>query len=301
MQLADNIAPRLSTRNCLSRDFVAFNFKIRRNVMKNKVSSALSRLKREGFTLKRVMLFALSIMVITGTAIAINSIKEGLIEYVGTQKEIFKTGKAASVISLESLADRRGLFAVGPVDGLDGEITIFDSKAYITKVRGDGFTMDHSYNHGAFFLLWTEQTRWQDVPVPETVKGYVDLQQFVKAQAQVAGIDVTKPFPFLLAGTPVEVKWHINVDRTEGKPITKELFVKSKQPFVTENEPVDIVGFYAEDRVGVYMAEYAPAIKKGSGIKNSIHIHLVSRTGKAAGHIDDLLLGKNMVLRLPKL
>lgn len=41
-------------------------------------------------------------------------------------------------------------------------------------------------------------------------------------------------------------------------------------------------------------------IKEGSGMKNAIHIHLVSRTSKAAGHIDDITPGENMVLRLPK-
>jgi len=247
------------------------------------------------------MLLSLCIITGAGTALGINSIKDGLIEYIGTQREIFKTGKATSVISLESFAKHSALYAVGPVEGLDGEITIFNSKPYVTKVRDHEFTMDNTLNHGAFFLVWTEQTKWQDVTVPQTVRGYVELQKFVKYQAQALGVDVAKPFPFLISGTPDEIKWHINIDRTEGKPITKELFVKSKQPFVTRNQAVDIIGFYAEDRIGVYMAEYAPAIKEGSGIKNSIHIHLVTKDGKAAGHIDDLTLGGNMVLRLPRL
>ena len=223
--------------------------------MKQKLTSVLSRLKREGFALKQFLLIGLCIVVVAGTAIALNSTKEGLIEYIGAQKDIFKTGKATSVISLESLAGQKGLYAVGPIDGLDGEITIFDSKPYITQVRGSDVVMDNTFKHGAFFLVWTEQTKWQDVPIPENVKGYVDLQQFVKVQAQTAGIDVTKPFPFLLAGTPVEIKWHINVDRTEGKPITNELFMKSKEPFVTKNEPVEIIGFYAEHHAGVFLDE----------------------------------------------
>jgi acetolactate decarboxylase len=237
---------------------------------------------------------------ITAYAAIVGSKKEGLVEYVGAQKDIFVSGKASSVVSLEDLAGHKGLYAMGPIDGLDGEITIFDSKPYITQVRGSDYVLEKTFKHGAFFLVWTEQTAWKDVPVPGTVKGYVDLQNFVKAQAQAEGIDVTKPFPFLLAGMPVEIKWHINVDRTEGKPITKELFVRSKAPFVTKNEPVDIIGFYSDHHVGVFLAEYAPAIKEGSGIKNAIHIHLVSRTSKAAGHIDDITLGDNMVLRLPK-
>ncbi len=239
-------------------------------------------------------------MLVSAYAAIVGSKKEGLVEYVGAQKDIFATGKATSVVSLEELAGRKDLYAMGPIDGFDGEITIFNSKPYITQVRGTDYVMDNTFKHGAFFLVWTVQTEWQDVPVPDTVKGYVDLQRFVKAQAQAAGIDVTKPFPFLLAGTPVEIKWHINVDRTEGKPVTNELFVKSKQPFVTKNEPVDIIGFYSESHSGEFLSQYAPAIKEGSGMRNAIHSHLVSRTSKAAGHIDDITFGEGMVLRLPK-
>jgi len=240
-------------------------------------------------------------LIVTAYAAIVGTKKEGMVEYVGAQKDVFTTGKAASVVSLEDLAGHKGLYAVGPIDGLDGEITIFDSKPYITQVRGNDYTVDKTFKHGAFFLVWTEQTNWIDTPVPATVKGYVDLQQFVKAEAQAAGIDITKPFPFLLKGTPAEIKWHINVDRTEGKPITKESFYKSKQPFMTKNEPVDIIGFYAEHRDGIFLPKYTSLIKEGSGMENAIHIHLVSKTSKAAGHIDDITLGEGMVLRLPKL
>jgi acetolactate decarboxylase len=143
---------------------------------------------------------------LTAYAAIVGAKKEGSVEYVGAQKEIFKTGKATSVVSLEDLAGKKGLYAMGPVDGLDGEITIFDSKPYITKVRGNDYTVDKTFKHGAFFLVWSEQTNWSDVQVPATVKSYVELQKFVREQAQKAGIDVTKPFPFLLVGTPAEIK-----------------------------------------------------------------------------------------------
>jgi len=256
-------------------------------------------MKRRTAVIGMAVAIALGSM-ITAYAAIVGARKEGLVEYVGAQKDIFVSGKASSVVSLEDLAGRKGLYAMGPIDGLDGEITIFDSKPYITQVRGTEYIMDNTFKHGAFFLVWAEQANWQDVPVPNSVKGYVDLQRFVKEAAQKAGIDVTKPFPFLLAGTPVEIKWHINVDRTDGKPITKELFLKSKQPYVTKNEPVDIVGFYAEHHAGVFLTQFAPAIKEGSGLENAIHIHLISRTSKAAGHIDNITFGDGMVLRLPK-
>jgi len=237
---------------------------------------------------------------ITAYAAIVGAKKEGLVEYVGAQRDIFKSGKASIVVSLEDLAGKKGLYAMGPVDGLDGEITIFDSKPYITKVRGNDYTVDKTFKHGAFFLVWTEQTSWIDVPLTASVKGYIDLQNFVKEQAQKAGIDVTKPFPFLMTGAPAEIKWHINVDRTEGKPITKALFLKSKEPYVTKSEPVDIIGFYSDHHAGVFLNQYSPAIKEGSGMENMIHIHLVAKTNKAAGHIDDITFGDGMMLRLPK-
>ncbi len=246
------------------------------------------------------VIVAVAIVIGAAYAAVTGAKKAGMVEYVGAQKDVFTTGKAASVVSLEQMADKKNLYAMGPIDGLDGEITIFDSKPYITKVRGADYLAENTWKHGAFFLVWSEQAQWTDVQIPPTVKGYVNLQHFVKAQAQAAGIDTTKPFPFLLSGTPVEVRWHINVDRTEGKPITKELFMKSKQPFVTKNEPVDIVGFYAEHYDGVFLTKYTPVIREGSGMENAIHIHLVSRKSKAAGHIDDIALGEGMVLRLPK-
>jgi acetolactate decarboxylase len=256
-------------------------------------------MKQRTAVIGMVVALALGSM-ITAYAAIVGAKKQGLVEYVGAQKDIFVSGKASSVVSLEDLAGRKGLYAMGPIDGLDGEITIFDSKPYITQVRGNDYTLDKTFKHGAFFLVWTEQANWIDVPLPSSVKGYVDLQKFVKEQAQKTGIDVTKPFPFLMTGTPVEIKWHINVDRTEGKPITKESFLRSKQPFVTKNESVDIVGFYSEHHAGVFLTQFAPAIKEGSGMENAIHIHLISKTSKAAGHIDDITLGDGMVLRLPK-
>lgn len=240
---------------------------------------------------------ALAVLVCSTPVFAGN--KEGLVEHEGVQRDIFATGKASGVISLQSLAARPGLFAIGPIEGLDGEITIFDSKPYITQVRGTDWVVDRTFDHGAFFLVWTERTKWHDLPVPETVKGHLELQRFVKTQALMAGIDVTKPFPFLLAGTPSEIRWHINVDRTEGKAITRDLFVRSKESFVTKNEAVDIIGFYSENHLGVFIPHHAPGIPEGSDVKNAIHLHFVSRMSKAAGHIDDLDLGEAMVLRLP--
>lgn len=258
--------------------------------------------------MKTYLLVIAGFFVSVVAAAGIAAQREGVVEFDGAQKNFFKTGKADAVMSLTTLSGRKSLFAVGAVEGLDGEITIFDSKPCITKVRGSDFTVDNSLNHNAAFLVWTYQSSWQEIAIPASVKSYVDLQQFIKAEASGAGIDAGKPFIFLISGTVDEIKWHINVDRTEGKPITKELFARSKELYTIRNEAVDIIGFYSELHHGQFISEYAPGIKPeikpeinpASGIKNAIHIHLISKDSKASGHVDDISAGKDMVLRLPK-
>ncbi len=52
-------------------------------------------------------------LTVTAYAAIVGAKKEGLVEYVGTQKDVFVTGKAASVVSLEDLAGMKGLYAMG--------------------------------------------------------------------------------------------------------------------------------------------------------------------------------------------
>jgi acetolactate decarboxylase len=131
------------------------------------------------------------------------------------------------------------------------------------------------------------------------VKSYLDLQSFVKSQASAAGIDVSRPFAFLIHDRPAEIGWHINVDRTDGENITPELFAKSKVSYVLKDEAVDIVGFYSDQHDGVFISRHAPAVPQDGTVSNAIHIHFVSRISKATGHIDNITLGQNGILRLP--
>ena len=226
--------------------------------------------------------------------------KDGLVEYVGAQKNMFETGKAEGVLNLKFFQGKDNVYAVGPAALLDGEITMLNSKSYVAKVRGNDYYVDNALNHDALFLVWTQVPRWKDIPVPESVNTYVQLQNFVKDQAAALGMDISKPIPFRFSGTPIEIVWHINCDKTDNKPITRELFAKSKAIYTMKNEPVDIIGFYSERHNGIFISQYAPAIKPGSGDKNAVHMHLVSRTTKATGHIDDITFGKGMILRLPE-
>ena len=223
---------------------------------------------------------------------------DGQVFYGGAQKTIFETGKAEGVVPIERMSGAQGAYGLGAYEGLDGEITVFEGKPYVTQVRGKDLVLA-SPDHGkAIFGAWTQQTQWRDVPIPASVKSYLDVQRFVKAQAQANGIDVTQAFPFLMRGQADEVRWHVNVDLSDGQPITPEVFAKSKASYVLRQAQIDIVGFYADKQGGVFISSYAPGIRE-KGVANALHLHLLSQDRQAAGHIDDLTLSGAMVLRLP--
>jgi acetolactate decarboxylase len=225
--------------------------------------------------------------------------EDGVVEYQGAQRTIFATGRADAALTVAGMTRCAGAMGVGAVAQLDGEVTVLDGRAYVSRVRGDRQAMDHAPDTGVIFAAWSCQAAWRDEPIPPTLNGYVDLQTYVRERALAAGIDVTQGFPFRISGTPRVVKWHINVDRTAGRPITQSLFAESKAGYVARNEAMDIVGFYAEHRGGVYISAYAPAIPEGGAARNALHMHMVTRDRKAAGHIDDIEPGGGLVLSLP--
>src|SRR5262245_13482876 len=214
----------------------------------------------------------------------------GGVQYAGEQREIFSTGRADAKASLADLSGLPDLYALGPCEGLDGEITVFKSEPYISRVRGgaDRYVIDRTFNHRAIFLVWAQMREWEDVRIPESVSSYAELETFVVQSARQQGIDTGSPVPFLMAGSPRELVWHINVDRTGGRPITQELFRKSKQQYTLRGEQVDIFGVYSEKHGGIFMS---PELR--------IHVHFVSRDSAATGHIDAITPAA-MTLRLPR-
>jgi acetolactate decarboxylase len=222
-----------------------------------------------------------------------------MVEYRGAQRDLFRTGQATPALHLHELARSNDLQALGPCAQLDGEITIIDGEAHISRVRDGACVIQHALKEDAIFLVWAYQARWHEVEIPDDIHGYLPLQAFIREAAREHAIDTGEPFPFRIHGTPVELAWHVNVDRTGGKPITEALFRASKQSFTLRNEPAEIVGFYSEHHEGVFISAHAPAVDRSRGERNAMHLHFVSGSRGSSGHIDDLRFDGGMRLGLP--
>ena len=118
-------------------------------------------------SLHTVLLSALLAACATAT---VPAVREGLVEYHGKQGSIVATGKKEGTVPIAAMSGANGAYGLGAYEGLDGEITIYEGKPYVTKVRGEGFIMEHSHEGKAIFGAWTKNTQWRDEPVPADVK-----------------------------------------------------------------------------------------------------------------------------------
>ncbi|MBF0342701.1 MAG: hypothetical protein HQL06_00570 [Nitrospirae bacterium] len=236
-------------------------------------------------------------------------IKEGMIEFSGSYKVIRGTGIASGAIWMDYFDNLKNVYGFGSIAHVRGEVTIFNSKLYVSKVYDKTVNMydktrykvnDPSFGlQEAYQFVWLQQEEWQDIPIPNTVKTYKDLQLFVKEQAEKAGLDVGKPFAFLMYGMPTEFKWHICSNVYDVKEFPRNTFIISKVQYYTIKEMIDIIGVYAPVDSELYYEQFD--LRTFSQVKEDVimRLHFVSRDSDAAGRLYDLILGPDMVLRLP--
>ena len=198
------------------------------------------------------------------------------------------SGNIHPVISLDSLSKMEHLYALGAVDNLKGEIQIFDGQPSNSFVHGSSLQIIDSYNIKASLLVYAEVKKW-DSFVIENCKTKSDLEKQISEIATNNGIDMEKPFPFLLEGTIASLDWHV-INWKDGDSIHNHK--KHKESGLNgnlKNKQVQIIGFYSTKHKAVFTHH-----------TTNMHMHFKTEDNTIAGHIDDLLLNQKVTLKLPK-
>lgn len=209
------------------------------------------------------------------------------VEWVGAQREVL-AGDVSGHISLGSLAGLPDLYALGPLEGLRGEVTVVDSVASISRVAEAGrIVIDPTFHHEACFLAYAQVARWVEVTWPSSVRGEAELEWFLPEAAASIGVDPGAPFPYLLKGRLRAAKFHV-LNRTDDLPHNRERHEQVKAHFRLGRGAATVIGFYSGGHRGVF----TPGDR-------SIHQHVVTADGTVAGHVDSISLTPEVRLFLP--
>ena len=210
------------------------------------------------------------------------------VHHNGALRTLMK-GDLNTVVQLDSLNGKDNLYALGAASNLRGEIQIFNGSPINARVENEKIIIDSSFDESASLLVYAQIPAWTEITIPASVKTKVALEEFVQVSAMDKGLDMGKPFPFLIEGEISSLDWHV-IDWPKGDTLhTHEKHKISGLNGTTKDKEVEIVGFFSLHHKGVFTHH-----------TTNVHMHFQTEDRSLAGHVDDLQLGNDTKLKLPK-
>lgn len=211
------------------------------------------------------------------------------VKHAGNRTSIIQQGDLSAQIYLDTLSEIPHLYAVGPIEGLKGEITVYDGKSSIATIDRAQPTISSSLHHGATFLAYASATRWKTISIDTSISGLRDVEAYVQNMSTRHDVDTRKPFPFRIEGRIDSLEYHI-IFKTDDAPHNATEHQRAKQKFTVHDSDVCIIGFWADVKS---QGVYTPPDKR-------IHLHFILDGDAASGHVDDLQLREGALLYLPR-
>lgn len=212
----------------------------------------------------------------------------GKVYHNGALRTLMK-GDLNTVVQLDSLKGKDNLYALGAASNLKGEIQIFNGSPVNARVENEKIIIDSSFDESASLLVYAQIPVWTEITIPASVKTKVALEEFIQVSAMNKGLDMGRPFPFLVEGEISSLDWHV-IDWPEGDTLhTHEKHRNSGLNGTIKEKEVEIIGFFSLHHKTVFTHH-----------STNIHIHFKTEDRSLAGHVDDLQLGNDTKLKLPK-
>ena len=207
------------------------------------------------------------------------------IRSVGAMKNVMWKGELGSSINLDTISDKNGLYGLGPVSYLTGELLINNGESYVSKVTSDSsMTVEKTYKTSAPFFVYRNVTEWDVIELPPDVKRMKDLEKFIDNKTA----EFKRPFAFKLIGQVSTAVIHIQ-NLPEGTKVSSPAEAHQGQTtYKIQNEGAEIIGFFSTEHKGVFTHH-----------DSFFHMHLITEDENKMGHVDELEIEK-MKLYLPK-
>jgi len=191
-------------------------------------------------------------------------------------------------IDLPPLAKIPHLYAVGPLENLQGEVTIWDSKPLISRVKNQTLQVDNDHTGKACFLVYGQARTWESIKLASPLN-LPQIDDAIKQAATKYGIDTDRPFPFLIKGSVKSARYHV-MNRTDSAPPTPgpNAHEQAKVRYSIKDTQVELLGFYSEHHQGIFTHH-----------SSFVHMHVKTPDDKVAGHLEELQLEPGALLLLP--
>jgi len=206
------------------------------------------------------------------------------VKAVSAMKKVMMGTDLSAHIKWDSIP-KANLFALAPMNRLQGEVTIIDGKMHASQVDKDRqVTIRHDYKVKSPFAVYAYVEHWESYETKLSTNKVSDIQDFIEKFATDKGYDLDKPFPFRIKGNFDKLKYHIISMPKGQKKHNHQLHQQAKEFFDLQNVKGELLGFYSQHHQGVFTHK-----------DQFIHVHFVDEKASNAGHLDGLSTGDTTV------
>jgi acetolactate decarboxylase len=194
----------------------------------------------------------------------------------------------SSNVLLDTIVVPDNTYAVGPVEDLQGEITIFEGVPYISYIENNEIRTEINRTVKAPFLAYANVEKWSSFELEFEVNNQDELSTLIEEYVNEYLKNYDEPFPFLVKGNFEYIKFHVIMRNKENEFHSHELHKQSKVIF--ERDTVDgiLVGFFSKHHEGVFT-------HKGK----FTHIHYLAENRSETGHLDGIRIKGKVILMFP--
>ncbi len=206
------------------------------------------------------------------------------IQIVGAMKNVMWKGELGSSIDLDTITDRNGLYGLGPLSYLAGELLINNGECYVSKVTSDStMSVEKTFDASAPFFVYGRVIQWSETALPQSIKSIQDLETFIDEKTK----DHKRPFAFKLIGRVSSAVFHIQNLPAGTKVSSPAEAHQGQVKYQVSNENAEVIGFFSTEHQGIFTHH-----------DSYLHMHIITEDEKKMGHVDELEIGE-MVLYLP--
>jgi acetolactate decarboxylase len=207
------------------------------------------------------------------------------VHVIGQMRRMFTAHDIGPNVNLQKVQAPH-LYALGPLAGLKGEVTVVDGQVFTSKVNSKEESVVPDPTAKAVFLVYASVPAWHSVALPTNVVSEVDIATFL-AQSLPAKARA----PFIVQGNAVRAQYHVQNYMGKAADLTHEAHDKSKVLFELSDRPVQLIGFFTsrEEDGGSF-------VHPGQ----TTHIHILSEDHRAMGHLESVTLAPGGKVLLPE-
>ena len=208
------------------------------------------------------------------------------VRVIGHMRRMFMAHDIGPNVELRKVTQEPHLYALGPLAQLKGEITVVDGQVFVSKANGNQAIVTLDPGAKAIFLVYASVPAWRSITIPKNVATETDLATFLDRS-----LSPKARSPFLVRGTALRAKYHIQNYHGKAQDLTHDAHEKAKVLYDLSNTLVQLVGFFSnlEEDAGSFVHQ-----------GQTTHIHIISDDRKSMGHLESITLAPGATLLLPE-